>query len=254
MLDKLHTNQRLLVSELLKRKAAVTIVDIEDELLEVEFNGRRDFLLDRFSSVVPYHMVKCSADKHLAKNILNNNSINTPQGHIFTGNNIEQALDYAKDKYPVVLKPNWGSHGDFVQANIENSKDLEIAIWYFVAKRGQDEPFIIEKFIYIKEYRIFITALGGFAVVEREPASVTGNSKDSISQLAKNESNRRAIIKSKQYSCLCPIVLDLEVDNFLEKQNLNINSIINGKFICTINLIQQKEGFLLTELQILIQA
>jgi len=229
MIDQLHTNQRMLVSELLRRGAHVSIVDIADELLEVEYGGRREYLLDRFSSFVPFHMVKISADKHLAKELMKKSGVCVPEGSVFTGHNVEDALAYAKDMYPVVLKPNWGSHGDFVESDISDSRDLETAIWHFVAQKGKDCAFIIEKFIAGIEHRLFITALGGFAVIEREPASVTGDGTRSILELCEAETQRRKLIKSQEFSCLCPLVLDKESDKFLARQGLGTRSVVGTK-------------------------
>lgn len=225
MINNLHTNQRLLVLALQKRGATFQIIDKDDELLSIHYKNKKELLLDRFSSKAPYHMVKVSADKHLSKTILTNNGIEVPCGQVFTGNNIEQALNYAKDKYPVVLKPNWGSHGNYVQVDIRNSEFLESSIWQFAANLSKDEPFIIEKFYPWHEHRVFITSLGEFAVVKREPASIIGNGKNTIEQLAQRESKRRIELKQQEPTSLCPIVIDREVHRTLLFQNLNIQSI-----------------------------
>lgn len=220
MFSNLHTNQKLLVFELQKRGAVINLIDLDDELLEVNFDGRRDMLLDRFSSMVPFHMVKVSADKHLAKKILNSSGVKTPKGDIFTGHNSEDAISYAHNIYPVVLKPNWGSHGDYVIANIQNRHEIEIAISNFVAQKGSNTAFIVEKYVEGCEHRLFVTAFGGFAIVKREPAMVTGNGINNILHLACEETEKRKEIKKNQYSALCPIVLDNDVNDFLLKRGI----------------------------------
>lgn len=226
MLEQLHTNQRLLVQELIQRGASFKIIDLDDELIEINFDGKKQFLLDRFSDVAPYHMVKVSADKHLAKQILRNNNINTPQGGVFTGQNVEQALAYAKDLFPVVIKPNWGSHGNHIQVNLKTAEQLEIAIWHFISNNGHDEPFIIEKFFPWKEYRLFVTQAGGFAVVHREPASVCGDGFYTIKELIERDNKKRIQQKQNSLTSICPIVLDKEVVKTLEEQNLDLNYIV----------------------------
>lgn len=226
MLEQLHTNQRLLVQELIQRGASFKIVDIDDELIEINFQGKTQFLLDRFSAVAPYHMVKISADKHLAKKILTSNGINTPEGGIFTGNNVEEALAYAKLIYPVVIKPNWGSHGNHIQVNLKTAQQLEAAIWYFISNNGHDEPFIIEKFFPWKEYRLFVTQAGGFAVVHREPASIVGDGFYTIMELIEKENKKRIKQKQNSYTSICPIVVDKEVIKTLEEQNISLNYIV----------------------------
>lgn len=228
-LNQLHTNQRLLVIELQKRGAIITEYEPHDELLQVSYDGKTQFLLDRFSASAPYHMVTVSADKHLAKRIMRDNGISVPAGEVFTGNSMEAALLYAQDKYPLVLKPNWGSHGNYVQVDIRNPQSLELAIWQFVALLGKEEAFILEAFYPWPEYRLFITSQDGFAVVKRDPAMVIGNGQNTISQLAQIETNKREAQKKAGYSSLCPLVMDAEVDKYLNKQGLDSSYIPNDQ-------------------------
>ena len=222
MLNNFHTNQRLMLEELIKRGATYTIIDKFDELLSIEYNGKKDFLLDRFSSKAPFHVVKVSADKYLSKNILKENKISVPTGSVFTGKDMNDALTYAKDLYPVVLKPNWGSHGNHVQVDIRNSVELESAIWQFQTLCGREEPFIIERYYPWMEHRVFITLKGEYAVVKREPASIVGDGVHTIQELVEIENNYRIELKKRQPTSLCPLVLDTEVDKNLFKQHLNL--------------------------------
>ncbi len=221
----MHTNQKLLVEEILKLGGTYNCLDVQEEFLEIFLNGKKDFLLDRFSSEVPFHMVKLTADKFWTKNTLISNEIKVPCGSVFTGNRKKEALDFAKNLYPVVLKPNWGSHGDSVYANILDENELELTIFYFLEEKGCDEPFIIEKFFDWKEYRLFITSLNDFAVIHREPASVVGDSKSSIEKLIELENIKRVELKKKIKTSLCPIVLDKEVVKFLKKKNIDLNHV-----------------------------
>jgi cyanophycin synthetase len=218
--SSLHTNQRLLIDALLKCGAQVRLLDAFEELVEVTYKGKKDFLLDRFSSKVPYHVVKMSADKHFAKKIMKENGINTPEGKVFTGNTALDAIDYAESNYPLVLKPNWGSHGDNIHVNINGAEQLKNSINHFINATDINNPFIIEKFHPWKEYRLFITEKGGFAVIHREWSSIIGNGEDSIESLIEKENKYRVELKKKEPTSLCPIVIDNEVYQFLEEQNI----------------------------------
>lgn len=222
---QLHTNQRLLVNELIARGASINLLDANEELLIIKYKDREEFLLDRFSSKAPYHVVKISADKYLAKRMMSNKGISVPEGGIFSGKSVEDALQYAQDRYPLVLKPNWGSHGNHVQVDIRNSDSLELAIWHFLAHMGPNEPFILEKFYPWSEHRVFVTNVGGFAVVMRDPASVIGNGISTIETLAANESERRIELKKQQPTSLCPIAIDKEVMRCLKMQNYTLQTV-----------------------------
>lgn len=225
----MHTNQKLLVEELLKRGATFKVLDEHDELLEITYKSKKDYLLDRFSSEVSFHIIKMLSDKHFTKKILNNNNINTAEGNIYSNYSIGDALRYAKDKYPIIIKPNWGSHGDGVVVNIENEEELKSAINNFYKNNNKEVPFILEKFYPWKEYRLFITSLNEFAVIHRDCANIVGDGVNNIEKLIKIENIRREILKKEKNTSLCPIVIDNEVMIFLRKKSLNYSSYIPRK-------------------------
>lgn len=224
----MHTNQKLLVDLLVASGATYRTIDEYEELLEVTFKDKKDFLLDRFSSVVPFHVVKMTADKMFTKKTLIENNINTPKGKIFTSNTYSAAIKYAEQNYPVVIKPNWGSHGDFVMVDINSNAELEKSLSIFYSENNPNTPFIIEKFFPWKEYRLFITELEDFAVIHREWSYVVGNGINTIEELIKIENLHRKKLKETINTSLCSIVIDNEVIKFLLKQNLNLSSVPNN--------------------------
>ena len=222
-LSELYTNQRLFIEELISRGASWRMVDTYEELVEIKYKNKVEYILDRFSSVVPFSMVKVTADKHLAKSFLKNNNILTPVGEVFTYYSKKEAFVFAKNKYPLVLKPNWGSHGDNVYVNIQNEEELEAVIDVFLQKNKNETAFILEEYVPWNEYRFLITSLNEFAIVHREPASVIGDGFNNIKQLVKNENEYRINLKKEQPTSLCPIVLDHEVNRYLSKINKNLD-------------------------------
>lgn len=222
----MHTNQKLLIDYLLQKGATVNIINQEEELVEINYNNKKDFLYDRFSSQISLVPLKITADKFLTKNILQKNYIHTPEGMIFSANSYHEAIFFAEKLYPVVLKPNFGSHGDFVFTNIENKKELKRAISEFYKNYHQDTPFIIEKFYPWKEYRLFITENQDFAVIHRDWAHIVGDGISTIATMIEKENDRRKILKKTKNTSLCPIVVDSEVIQHLQKQSLDVNNIV----------------------------
>ncbi len=221
----MHTNQKLLVDLLLQKGVSYQVIDAYEELLEISYQEKKDFLHDRFSSEMPYHAVKMTADKIFTKKMLKQNGIYCPEGAIFTSNSYHEAIDFAKSLFPVVLKPNWGSHGDGVYVDISSISELEKAIFNFYQSHHHNEPFIIEKFYPWQEYRLFVTHLGGFAVIHREWASVNGDGQHSIQELIEIENIRRKNLKETVNTSLCPIVIDHEVNIFLSKNHQTLDTI-----------------------------
>ena len=227
-LDTLHTNQRLILKELLRRGATVDPIDVEKEIFLISKNGRSEYLIDRFSSKISFVGTRISADKNLTRRIFLKSSIPAPKGDVFCGAVVEKALDYFDAlKACSVLKPNWGSHGDGVKCNISTHSECEVEIYKFIAERGYEEPFIIEEQLIGTERRIFITDKGEYAVTRREPAFVVGDGIHDVSELIRVENEARAHYRRHHETSLCPIEIDSECLRHLAYQKLNLKSCPN---------------------------
>jgi D-alanine-D-alanine ligase-like ATP-grasp enzyme len=167
----MHENQRLLVKELKKRGVRISVTDKNIELLEASYKNHKEFLLDRDSSVTPYNVSVMSGDKYLTKKLLKKAGISVAEGELFNDTKIDDALIYAqKLRYPIVVKPNFGSHGNGIHTDIQNIFEAKKAV-----EDVQKNPFIIEKQFFGNEYRVFITKEGKYAVLHRDPASIIGD-------------------------------------------------------------------------------
>lgn len=223
-LNNLHTNQKLVVSELINRGASVKVINPVIELIEVEYQGKKDFLLDRFSSAAPFHVVKLTADKWRTKTILHAANINVPAGAIFNFQQIEEVMDFLDcAQYPLVFKPNWGSHGDGVVANLVNKEQASATIWQYIAENDPNSHFILEDYYPWPEHRVFATQTGGFAVIHREQASVTGDGNNSLATLIEIENSNRRVHRANNPSSACEITLDSELKRYLSQNGLDLN-------------------------------
>ena len=220
---KLHTNQRLLVNEMQSRGINVDIIYKEMELIKAEYGEHIEWILDRDSSITPYSVSIVCGDKYLTKKILQNNRISVPSGEKFLPNEWELSILYAKKiGFPIVIKPVFGSHGDDIYMDIENEYELkEIVKNVFVDTLNK--PFIIEKQFEGKEYRVFLTRDGNFAVLHREPAHIIGDGEHTILELIEKENNKR----KERINCLCPIAIDEITDIFMKKNNISLKDIPN---------------------------
>ena len=72
---------------------------------------------------------------------------------------------------------------------------------------------------------MFITHLGGFAVIHREWSYIVGDGFHNIEELVKIENVRRQHLKETVNTSLCPIVIDSEVNSFLSKNNKDLSYI-----------------------------
>lgn len=205
-LQKLHTNQRLLVRELQGRDIDVNVLFREIELLEASLNGHKELILDRDSSINPYAASVVCGDKYFAKQLLRRAGLEVAQGEQFFGDQVDDALVYAQSLgFPVVVKPTFGSHGYDVNMDLENLCQVKGAIDSVVSSIGKSKGYLVEEQFEGKEYRVFITKNGDFAVLHRDPSHVIGDGERSIEEIAKDVSHKRM---NPRTTCLCPIMLD----------------------------------------------
>lgn len=218
---KLHTNQRLLVMEMQSRGINVDIIYKEIELIKAEYGKHVEWILDRNSSIMPYSVSIICGDKYITKKILEQNKISVPIGEKFLPNEWQLSILYArKIGFPVVVKPVFGSHGDFIYMDIQDENELKNIVQNVFAHQ-LNKPFIIEKQFEGKEYRVFLTKEGQYAVLHRDPAHVIGDGKHTIIELIEIENNKREL----RENCLCPIAVDEITEIYMNKNNISMNDI-----------------------------
>lgn len=218
---ELHTNQRLLIEEMQSRGINVNIIYREIELIKAEYGKHIEWILDRDSSITPYSVSIVCGDKYITKKILEQNEVSVPVGEKFLPNEWELSILYAKKiGFPVVVKPVFGSHGDNIYMDVESEEELKSIVQNVFANTLK-KPFIIEKQFDGKEYRVFLTKEGNYAVLHREPAHVIGDGKHSISELINIENEKR----KERINCLCPIAVDEITESYMKKNNISMKDI-----------------------------
>jgi len=179
--------------------------------------------LDRDSSITPYSVSIICGDKYITKKILERNGISVPTGEKFLPNEWELSILYAKKiGFPVVVKPVFGSHGDNIYMDVENEIELKEIIKN-VYVDSLKTAFIIEKQFDGKEYRVFLTKEGNYAVLHREPTHVIGDGIHTILELIEIQNEKR----KERTNCLCPIAVDEITEMYMKKNNISMEDIPN---------------------------
>jgi cyanophycin synthetase len=225
-IHQLHTNQRLLLEELLSRGAKVEIIDAAREIVRVTYKGRARYLIDRTTSAVSHVPAVLAADKFMTKHILREAGIRAPEGEVFSEDTVHEAVEFARRRdFRVVFKPNHGSHGKHVETDIRCEEDIERAVERYLSDASGAGEFLIEDLVEGLEHRVFITTKGDYAVLQREPAHVVGDGVHTIIELADSETGRRAEVKRAQGSALCPVAIDSSVTHFLKRRGRHLGDI-----------------------------
>jgi len=151
----------------------------------------------------------------------------TPQG-VNCFSEEEVAAEAQKLGFPVVVKPVAGHKGQGVTTGIQSTEEAIKAFKQIVAlAEEQGVPFegaLVQQQIYGTDHRLL--AVGGkfIAALERVPAFVEGNGKDTIEKLIEIE-NAKEIRLDNARSPLCKIKIDENLKDFLAIQQKDLNYI-----------------------------
>lgn len=226
------SSTRLIIKEALRRGIKVDFV-YPRHCVKFIYKNHIEYLYRQFASCTTSVGLTICNKKMSTKYFLKKAGISTSQGELFNKNDFDKAKKFVKKiGFPVVAKPEYGTHGDFVFADIENFKELKDA-WNQI--HNIERNVVIEKKFFGKDYRIFATKNKMVGIIQRVPANVTGDSKHTIEQLInlKNKDPRRTENSTDLTDkALVKIKIDSVVKNYLKKQKLSLKSVLpQGKQI-----------------------
>lgn len=162
-------------------------------------------------------------NKDDTKKILAKAGIPVPEGKRFEENATEEEIiSYAnKLGFPIVIKPISENAGKGVFSNINTESELRASVEY-VRNELHYKDIIIEKHIDGVEHRIFIVDGKVLGVVNRIPANIIGDGKNTVEQLMKQK-NRSKKFNPNLSSKI--IELDKEVIDSIQQSGYRLDSI-----------------------------
>ena len=222
----------LLAEEALQRGITVKHLNPyqdDEAFLELDYKKHREFIIGQRISKTSLEAYWILENKDLTKEFLRRNNINVAAGKVFEKNDFDKVVAYCeKIKFPVVVKPVAGAHGNLVFIGLNNRKDCNMAI----KKIFQENDFIlVEKEFEGKEFRFITTASKVLAVTYRDPANVVGDGAHNVRELIriKNKDPKRG---EKNERPLTKIKIDNITKRNLVEQNIKLDYIpIRGRKI-----------------------
>jgi len=162
--------------------------------------------------------VDIACNKELTKSILHEYGIPVPEGRVF--GNEQEALEYCeKIGYPVVVKPNYGSHGKGVSLNLKNPQEVLEA--YSIAREYEDTV-LVEKYIKGSNYRVLVVGGRVIAASHRISAHVKGDGLSTLSELIKKE-NSNPMRGEGHEKPLTKINIDKVSEQYLERKGMTLD-------------------------------
>lgn len=219
----LHSNQKILIYEMLKRGISVEVLNEQLELIKASYKGHDELIYDRDSSITPYSVSVLAGDKGITKEILNRNGISVPTGAVFSANyvsDIVRAFEVLDG--PVVLKSVFGSHGYDVYTDLRTKDEVIEALAKIVRTKGDKAKVVIEEYFKAQEYRVFVTKNRDYAVLLRDPAHVYGDGVSTIRELIDIENYARMHPRT---NALCEILVDDEMLRYMRKNGIGMNDV-----------------------------
>ena len=135
---------------------------------------------------------------------------------------VEQVAEYAdRIGYPVVLKPNVGSTGKGVFANIPDRTEL-LATYVHLVATLNPRRILLEEHIHGNDYRILVVGREVVGAVHRVPAHVIGDGVSSVQELI---SQKNALRRRNPFLASGQIKMDFEVEGLLRDQGLGAESV-----------------------------
>ena len=226
--DIKSTSTILLAKEALKRGIKVDHINYYQTgmaFLELSYRNHFKYILNQKSSKTSATASYAVKNKALAKSLLGRKNINIARGKLFNKDcDINEIYKFVnRIKYPIVIKPFDGAHGDMVFLGINNKKDCDKAI----RKVFEESKYIlVEKEFKGIEFRFLVSRDKVFAVTNRDPANVVGDGTYNIKELIriKNSDPKRG---EDYRSSLVRIKIDKVVKQSLSKKNIDVNYIPN---------------------------
>jgi cyanophycin synthetase len=217
--ERLGPSTGSIVEEAIKRKIPWIRLN-RHSLVQLGYGINQKRIQATVASTTSSIAVEIACDKEETKNLLEAASVPVPRGRVvYDEEDLETAI--RRIGFPIVIKPVGGNHGRGATINILNKED---AINALAAAKRISRGVIVEKFITGFDHRLLVINYQFVAAARRTPAMVTGDGKQTVSQLIEkvNSDPRRGYGHEK---VLTAIKIDEMTLSMLEERDMTIDSV-----------------------------
>jgi len=208
----------LLYEEAQKRHIECAI--LEEHLIEMRKGGRKWYTRGSRTSLQSSVGKSIADNKELTKIILERN--NTPTAPYQVLSSLEEIGKLDTLRYPIVMKPIDGNHGDGVIVGIKTNEDAVRELSQLLST-GKKQV-IFEEMLQGVEYRVLCVNFTFLAATYRKPAFVVGDGSNTIDALIEIK-NKHPWRGEGHRTPLSLIKVDALVLKYLSEQRYTLNSI-----------------------------
>ncbi|NOQ68181.1 carboxylate--amine ligase [Patescibacteria group bacterium] len=221
-------SSKILAEETIKRGIKINHINSyqkEMAFLELVYKKHYEYILGSNISKTTVCATYAVENKSLTKSLLTRAKISVAKGKLFSKKNINEVYKFIdRIKYPIVIKPFDGAHGDMVFIGIKNKNDFNEKLKKIFQKH---EYVLVEKEFKGKEFRFIAGRNKIFAVAHREPANVIGDGIHTIRELIKikNQDPKRG--KGHIYP-LTKIEINNITKQYLKEQKIELEKVLSS--------------------------
>lgn len=201
------------------------------EAIELKKNEQVHYLHNRCLDNTSYTGYKYCINKNVTEKMLEDKNISVAPGYFISKEEKEDfgLLENIFDSLnkPLVLKVSRGTHGVGVAIGIKDLETYKKTVFNLLTgTQSDDEGLLIQECFVGEEYRIIVTREKVLAIMNRKPANVTGDGKNTIAELIKEKNKDPS--RNIDPNLYPQITLDEEVISILKEQDLSPDSVPNS--------------------------
>lgn len=215
---------KILIETAKEQKIQYRILDPKNNLVEFSQGQRSTIVYKTITDLNSTVASEISAHKSLTSKILQKNGL--PVQYQVLCRNQKKAIEVAqKVGFPSVVKPDVGSMGRGVTANITSGEELGKAIQKASAC---SRHIVISNFYPGEDYRLLILRGKPIGAIKRLPPKITGDGQSKVNKLIAIENQKRESFNQKVgLKAYKKIKIDSETKRHLKKNNLRLTSILD---------------------------
>jgi len=222
--EDMELSTQLLLREAVRRGVAFEILDRKENFVRLSRDGNIQYVRQATkTSLDNYASILAMENKVVTKNILEENGIRVPKGMDYSDSFSAKSDFHLFENRAVVVKPKSTNFGEGITILKENNNATVFERAVDIAFEA-DNSIIIEEFIAGKEFRVFVMNDEVVGILHRVPANVTGNGKQTISELVV-EKNKDPLRGKGYRTPLEKIQLGEAEQMFLNAQGKNFDTI-----------------------------
>jgi GNAT-family acetyltransferase (TIGR03103 family) len=215
--DALNPYARIIVREARRRGILVEILDPEGGFFELSLGGRSIVCRESLSELTTAIAMSRCDDKAVTHRVLNSAGLHVPRQCRFT--DLKKAMEFLNVVSSLVVKPARGEQGAGISVDISHADDLEAAIG---KARKVCDNVLLEEFVTGQDLRVIVIGDEVVAAAVRRPARIIGNGVDTVEQLIKRQSRRRAAATGGESK----IPLDSETQRCIKLSGYQMDSVL----------------------------